>query len=105
MPATTDRRQRGHHLKYAPIVATIALMFSLSGGAPAATHYLITSTKQISPNVLKRLKGARGSRGPQGLTGPNGNPGSPGRVGAPDHPAPQVAPCPSPTSTLTAPST
>jgi hypothetical protein len=83
MPATTVRRQRGHHVGYATIVATIALVFSLSGGALAATHYLITSTKQISPNVLKRLKGTPGPPGPQGLPGPNGNPGIPGRVGAP----------------------
>jgi hypothetical protein len=83
MPATTVRRQRGHHVGYATIVATTALVFSLSGGALAATQYLITSTKQISPNVLKRLKGTPGPSGPQGLPGPNGNPGIPGRVGAP----------------------
>jgi hypothetical protein len=28
---------------------TIALVFAMSGGAYAANHFLITSTKQISP--------------------------------------------------------
>ena len=81
MPIMTGRHRSGHHLKYANIVATIALFFSLSGGALAATHYLITSTKQISPNVLNALKGRHGPEGPQGPTGPNGAPGTAGRVG------------------------
>jgi hypothetical protein len=67
--------------KYANIVGTIALLFSLSGGALAATRYLVNSTKQISPNVLKALKGTRGPQGPQGPTGTSGPPGTPGRVG------------------------
>jgi hypothetical protein len=42
-------------LSYANVVATLALVRAMSGGAIAATHYLITSTKQISPRGLKKL--------------------------------------------------
>jgi hypothetical protein len=45
------------HLSYANVVATIALVFAMSGSALAAKHYLITSTNQISPKVLKKLAG------------------------------------------------
>ena len=68
------------HLSYANVAATLALVFSMTGGALAAKHYLISSTKQISPKVLKKLKGATGKTGPQGvpgLTGPAGKEGSP----------------------------
>jgi hypothetical protein len=65
-------------LTYANVVATLALVFSMSGGALAANHYLISSTKQISPKVLKKLKG---NRGPTGLTGPQGKEGTPGKNG------------------------
>lgn len=44
-----------HRLSYANVAATLALVFSMSGGALAATHYLINSTKQINPKVLKKL--------------------------------------------------
>jgi hypothetical protein len=37
---------------YANVAATLALVFSMSGGALAASHYLITSKKQIAPKVL-----------------------------------------------------
>ncbi|MHB8240434.1 MAG: hypothetical protein ACYDHN_00430 [Solirubrobacteraceae bacterium] len=40
-------------LTYANVTATLALVFSMSGGALAASHYLIRSTKQISPKVLR----------------------------------------------------
>jgi hypothetical protein len=60
------------HFNYANIVATLALLFAMSGGALAATHYLITSTKQISPKVLKTLKGANGKNGAAGPAGPAG---------------------------------
>lgn len=61
------------HLTYANIVATLALMFSMSAGAVAATHYVISSTRQVKPSVLRALRGARGPAGPQG---PQGAPGS-----------------------------
>jgi hypothetical protein len=65
-------------LSYANITATLALLFSMSGGALAASHYLITSTKQISPKVRKELKG---DKGPAGPAGPQGAPGAPGGQG------------------------
>ncbi len=71
-------------LTYANVAATLALMFSMTGGAIAANHYLINSTKQINPKVLKKLKGATGATGqtgPQGLQGPVGKEGAPGKTG------------------------
>jgi hypothetical protein len=65
-------------LSYANITATLALLFSMSGGALAASHYLVTSTKQISPKVRNALKGAKG---PAGAQGPQGAPGAQGGQG------------------------
>jgi hypothetical protein len=59
------------HLSYANVVATAALLFAMGGGAFAASHYLITSSKQVSPAVLSQLKGRRGPAGPRGPRGPN----------------------------------
>jgi hypothetical protein len=79
---------------YANVAATMALFFAISGGAYAASKYLITSTKQISPKVLTSLKGkagpagkngangANGPAGPQGPAGANGANGAPGEPGA-----------------------
>jgi hypothetical protein len=67
------------HVSYANVAATLALVFAMSGGALAARHYLVNSTKQISPKVLKKLKGRagpQGATGPQGKEGPQGGPGS-----------------------------
>lgn len=66
------------HLNYANVVATLALVFAMSGGALAAKHYLINSTKQINPKVLKSLKGKTGKTGP---TGPAGVAGALGKEG------------------------
>jgi hypothetical protein len=60
------------HLSYANVVATLALVFAMSGGALAAKHYLINSTKQINPRVLKALRGNKGATGPAGLPGKEG---------------------------------
>jgi hypothetical protein len=60
------------HLSYANVAATLALLFSMSGGALAAKHYLINSTKQINPKVLKALRGNKGATGPAGLQGKEG---------------------------------
>ena len=68
-------------LSYANITATLALLFAMSGGALAATHYVITSTKQISPKVRKELKGAKGPAGPAGLAGAAGAQGPAGGQG------------------------
>jgi hypothetical protein len=61
---------------------TLALVFAMSGGAYAASKYVITSTKQISPKVLKQLKGKNGKNGAAGATGPAGPQGPPGAAGA-----------------------
>jgi hypothetical protein len=69
------------HLSYANVIATFALLFAMSGGALAANQYLLTSTKQISPSVVKKLKGKNGARGKTGAAGAPGAPGATGPVG------------------------
>lgn len=78
------------HLSLATVIASLALVFAMTGGAYAAKKYLITSTKQISPSVLKSLKGASGKAGPPGPAGPGGV-GSAGASG-PAGPAGVVGP-------------
>jgi hypothetical protein len=73
-------------LTYANVAATIALVLSMSGGALAASHYIITSTKQVSPTVLKALKGKEGARGAAGATGSQGSAGPQGSEGKPGAP-------------------
>lgn len=63
-------------------VALLALFIALGGTAFATTHYLITSTTQISPKVLTKLKGKTGHAGPRGRAGTTGAPGAPGAAGA-----------------------
>jgi len=67
---------------FANVVSVLALMFAMSGGALAATHYLITKESQISPKVLKALKGDTGPRGATGPAGATGATGSQGPAGA-----------------------
>jgi hypothetical protein len=69
------------HISYANVAATLALLFSMSGGALAAQHYLISSTNQISPKVLNKLKGHTGQEGAAGTTGKEGLPGREGPQG------------------------
>ena len=69
-------------LTYANVVMTLALVFAMTGGAYAASKYLITSTKQISPKVLKSLKGAKGANGAAGLSGATGPVGPGGAAGS-----------------------
>ncbi len=81
------------HATYANVAMTLALVFAMTGGAYAAKKYLITSTKQISPSVLKQLvgktgpagasgkDGAPGPQGPQGPAGANGKDGTNGADG------------------------
>jgi hypothetical protein len=64
------------------VAATLALVFSMSGGALAANHYLISSTKQINPKVLKKLKGNAGPKGATGAAGVTGAAGPTGATGA-----------------------
>jgi hypothetical protein len=70
-------------LSYANVTATLALVFAMSGGALAANHYLINSTKQINPKVLKALKGNAGNTGASGPTGATGATGAAGKEGPP----------------------
>jgi hypothetical protein len=78
------------HFNATTFVAVVALVFAMTGGAYAAKKYLITSTKQISPSVLKALQGkagtagapgAAGAQGAQGSAGPAGSAGTKGEVG------------------------
>jgi hypothetical protein len=66
----------------ATVLATVALVLAMSGGAYAASRYIITSTRQISPKVLKTLKGAAGAAGKAGATGATGPVGPAGPAGA-----------------------
>jgi len=89
------------HFHPSTIIATVALVFALAGTSYAASTYLITSTNQITPSVLKTLKGERGPRGDigaqgsaglTGATGPIGLTGAPGAPGAPGAQGAQGAP-------------
>jgi hypothetical protein len=69
-------------LTYSNVAVTLALVFAMSGGAYAAGKYLITSTKQIKPSVLKQLRGNTGPAGKEGLVGKEGPAGKEGLKGA-----------------------
>jgi hypothetical protein len=71
------------------VVASAALVMSTIGTSVAATHYIITSPKQVKPGTIRLAalsKGARkalrGPRGPRGLAGPPGPTGVAGATGA-----------------------
>jgi hypothetical protein len=77
---------------YSNVVATLALVFAMSGGALAASKYLITSTKQVKPSVLSSLKGRVGPAGAPGVAGPAGAVGPAGPAGAQAAAGPQGPP-------------
>jgi collagen triple helix repeat protein len=60
------------------VVALVALFLALGGTGLAASRFIITSTSQIKPNVLRAL---RGTQGPPGAPGAPGSPGPPGAQG------------------------
>lgn len=70
------------HLTYTNITVTLALVFAMTGGAYAASKYVINTTKQINPKVLKSLVGKTGANGTQGPAGPAGPQGPAGTTGA-----------------------
>jgi hypothetical protein len=75
---------RRRRVGYAEVAATVALVLAMAGGALAAGHYVITSTKEIKPSVLRHLHGARGRRGavgPRGRMGARGITGNAGVAG------------------------
>jgi Collagen triple helix repeat (20 copies) len=74
------------HPSYANIASTVALILAIGGGtALAATthhhHYRITSTSQIKPKVLKKLRGHNGTNGTNGVAGSKGASGATGATG------------------------
>lgn len=69
------------HISYTNAILTLALVFAMAGGAYAAKKYVITSTSQISPKVLKSLQGKAGANGTPGAQGPAGAAGPAGPAG------------------------
>jgi hypothetical protein len=63
------------------LIASLALFVAMGGTSLAASHYVISSTKQINPKVIKKLKGNSGPRGLAGSQGLQGSQGPQGPVG------------------------
>lgn len=59
-------------------IAWLALFVALTGTSMAASHYVVSSTKQIKPSVIKKLRGNRGPAGARGAEGPVGAAGKEG---------------------------
>lgn len=78
----SKRRRAAGRLTYANVASTLALVIAVGGGtAWAAHHYTITSTHQIKPRVLKKLRGAQGPKGDPGPAGARGAAGARGPAG------------------------
>jgi hypothetical protein len=90
-------------------IACLALFFALAGTGLAAGKYLITSTSQIKPSVLKDLRGNRGPAGAPGAAGAAGAVGpqgtiSTGNLTVVDGPATSISPDTTGTSVAVCPS-
>jgi hypothetical protein len=66
------------------VISVVALFFSLTAAGIAASPYIITSTHQIKPNVLRALRGERGPRGGPGQAGAQGPAGAAGTFATTD---------------------
>ncbi len=82
MPDDSPAESLSERKRMIYVLVTLVLVFAMTGGAFAASHYVITSTKQISPAVLRWLRGARGKQGADGAAGRAGSAGPAGAVGA-----------------------
>jgi hypothetical protein len=51
----------------ANVAATLAAFLTIGGGTALARHWLLVSTSQVKPNVLRALRGNRGHRGYRGF--------------------------------------
>src|SRR5665213_3909848 len=90
--ALTEQFQRlSRRVRMMNLLVVGTLVLALAGGtAWAASRYLITSTTQIKPSVLKQLTsraangrdGSPGAQGPRGVQGPAGPGGATGPVGS-----------------------
>jgi hypothetical protein len=93
------------HLSYANVVATLALVFAMSGGAIAATGAFTAASSRINAcaganGVLKILTGKKckhgqkavswNQQGPAGARGPAGAQGSAGTAGLNGNPGPSA---------------
>jgi hypothetical protein len=79
---SSEQPEPRRRLTYANVAATLALVLAIGGGsAYAAKQYLVSSTKQIAPNVLKKLHGASGTNGTNGANGATGATGATGTAG------------------------
>jgi hypothetical protein len=68
------------------IIAIVALVAALGGGAYAASGALTGKQKKEVEKIAKKYagkNGATGAAGPQGASGPSGSPGAKGNSGAP----------------------
>src|SRR3954454_8717132 len=76
------RKFQFRRLGPASIALVAGVTLATAGTGYAAGRYVITSTKQISPKVLRQLHGAHGAAGTPGTPGPQGPQGAPGLQGA-----------------------